>query len=123
MEFYLNFDKSHISAKVFNFLDLNIKEEEAKMNMARLKKGLKLQYKEANAFIETLLRALTLEDGEEDIPFVTKKSEFEDESFHSTLNGGTNTNNKGTSPTDPGEGSSKLKDDLNMVSPRHAVHE
>ena len=57
----------HISVKVFNFLEQNIKEDEARTNLARLTKGLKLQYKEANAFIETLLKALTMEDGDEDI--------------------------------------------------------
>ena len=74
MEFYLNFNKPHISAKVFNFLELNLKDDEAKKNLARLTKGLKLQYKEANAFIDTLLYALTMNDGEVDTPFIIKKS-------------------------------------------------
>ena len=34
--------------------------------MARITKGLKLPYTEANAFIETLLKALTIEDGKAD---------------------------------------------------------
>ena len=69
----------------------NIKKEEAKGNLARLTKGLKLQYKEANAFIDMLLKALTIEDGEEDIPFIIKKNsekEFTDESFNSQVVGG-----------------------------------
>ena len=45
MEFFLNFDKPHISEKVLNFLEININEEEARKNLARLTKGLKLQYK------------------------------------------------------------------------------
>ena len=69
----MNFNKPHISAKVFNFLELNLKDEEAKKNLARLTKGLKLQYKEANAFIDTLLNAITMNDGEEDVPFIIKK--------------------------------------------------
>ena len=32
-----------------------------------------LQYKDANAFIELILKALTIEDGKDDIPFVCKK--------------------------------------------------
>ena len=55
MEFFLNFDKPHISEKVLNFLEININEEEARKNLARLTKGLKLQYKEANAFILTVV--------------------------------------------------------------------
>ena len=73
MEFYLNFDKPHVSEKVFNFLEININEENAKKNLARLAKGQKLLYKEANEFIHTLLKALTIEDGKEDLPFVPSK--------------------------------------------------
>ena len=78
MEFFLNFDKPHISEKVLNFLEINIDEEEARKNLARLTKG---QYKEANAFIDTLLKALSIEDGKEDIPFVPKKTS-EEEKFY-----------------------------------------
>ena len=74
MEFFLNFDKPHISEKVINFLEINISDEEAKGNLARISKGLKLSYKEANAFIDTILKAMTIEDGKADIPFTTKKS-------------------------------------------------
>ena len=49
MEIFCNFDKQHISEKVMNFLEININDEEAKKNFARLSKGLKLPYKEANA--------------------------------------------------------------------------
>ena len=105
MEFFLNFEKPHISVKVFNFLEQNIKEDEARNNLMRLTKGLKLQYKEANACIETLLKALTMEDGAEDIPFVIKKNgddDLGDESLNSVTNGADQANQ-----SDPGEGTSK----------------
>ena len=73
MEFFFNFDKPHINEKVINFLEINIHEEDAKKNLARITKGLTLQYKEANAFIEILLKALTIEDGKPDNPLVPKK--------------------------------------------------
>ena len=73
MEFFLNFDKKEISAKVMDFLEINLNSEEDKKSFARIQKGNKLYYKEANLFIETILKALTIEDGKEDLPFVPKK--------------------------------------------------
>ena len=71
----MNFDKAAISSKVMEFLEISLTHEEDKKSFARLLKGNKLLYKEANAFIETLLRALTIKDGKEDIPFIPKKAE------------------------------------------------
>ena len=48
------------------FLETNLQQEEDKKSFARILKGNKLLYKEANAFIETLLKALTIEDGRVD---------------------------------------------------------
>ena len=73
MEFFLNFDKAAISTKVMEFLEINLHQEEDKKSFARLLRGNKLLYKEANMFIETLLKVLTIEDGKEDQPFVPKK--------------------------------------------------
>ena len=66
----MNFDKSIISSKVMEFLEINLTQDEDKFFFARLLKGNKLLYKEANSFIETLLRALTIVDGKEDLPFL-----------------------------------------------------
>ena len=77
MEFFLNFDKKDISAKVMEFLEINIDQEDDKKSFARILKGNKLYYKEANLFIETLLRALTIEDGKEDKPFSPRKASDE----------------------------------------------
>ena len=123
MEIFLNFEKPHISTKVFNFLEHNFKDDEAKKNLARLSKGLKLPYKEANAFIDSLLCAISLEDGEEDIPFIPKKSGDEDpskdpltdESFQNSLPG-----SNGTIPPQPNEpvqGTSKDKQ-----TPKQSMH-
>ena len=115
MEFFLNFDKPHISEKVINFLEININEEEAKANMARLTKGLKLQYKEANAFIETLLKALTIEDGKSDSPFVPKKPTedgkdvINDESFTGTLPKATKTQDDKSTPPPKKESDERKK--------------
>ena len=65
----MNFDKTTISSKVMEFLEINLIQEEDKKNFARLLKGNKLLYKEANSFIETLLRALTIEDGKADTTY------------------------------------------------------
>ena len=73
----MNFDKLAISSKVMEFLEININQEEDKKNFARLLKGNKLNYNDANAFIVTILRALTIEDGKEDIPFVPRKVQEE----------------------------------------------
>ena len=51
MEFLINFDKTEISSKVMEFLEINLTQEEDKKSFARLLKGNKLLYKEANAFI------------------------------------------------------------------------
>ena len=71
MEFFMNFDKQAISSKVMEFLEINLNQEEDKKSFARLLRGNKLLYKEATAFIETLLRAFTIEDGKEDIPYIS----------------------------------------------------
>ena len=68
----MNFDKTEISTKVMEFLEINLTQEEDKKNFARLLRGKKLLYKEANSFIETLLKALTIEDGKEDTSFVPR---------------------------------------------------
>ena len=73
----MNFDKGVISSKVMEFLEINLTLEEDKKNFARLLKGNKLLYKEANSFIETLLKAITIEDGKEDTPFVLRKVQDE----------------------------------------------
>ena len=54
----MNFDKAAISTKVMELLEINLNQEEDKKTFARLLKGNKLNYNEANAFIETILRAL-----------------------------------------------------------------
>ena len=74
----MNFDKTEISAKVMEFLEINLNQEEDKKSFARLLKGNKLLYKEADAFIDTLLKALTIMDGKEDVPFVPKKDKTEE---------------------------------------------
>ena len=51
---------------------VHLTQEEDKKNFARLLRGKKLLYKEANSFIETLLKALTIEDGKEDTSFVPR---------------------------------------------------
>ena len=73
MELSMNFDKNVIRSKVMEFLEINLTQEEDKNNFARLLKGNKLLYKEANSFIETLLKAFTIVDGKEDTPFVPRK--------------------------------------------------
>ena len=97
MEFYLNFDKDAVSTKVMEFLEINLTNEEDKKSFSRLLKGNKLLYKEANAFIDTLLRALTIEDGKDDIPFVPRKVLDEtivDETFQQSLTGASDPNKK-----------------------------
>ena len=59
---------------MIKFLDSNISDEGIKKSLARISKGNKLQYMEANVIVELLLKAMTIEDGEEDVPIVTKKS-------------------------------------------------
>ena len=49
MELQMNFDKSIISSKVMEFLEINLTQDEDKKNFARLLKGNKLLYKEANS--------------------------------------------------------------------------
>ena len=90
----MNFDKTEISTKVMEFLEINLTQEEDKKNFARLLRGKKLLYKEANSFIETLLKALTIEDGKEDTSFVprtitekTTNDTIADESFQQSLTG------------------------------------
>ena len=51
MEFLINFDKTEISSKVMEFLEINLTQEEDKKSFARLLKENKLLYKEANAYI------------------------------------------------------------------------
>ena len=63
--------------------------------MSRLNKGLKLQYKDANAFIEMILKALTIEDGKEDVPFIPNKITEEEK----MLEGGSDDGS--TAPTQP----------------------
>ena len=77
MKLAMNFDKNIISSKVMEFLEINLNQEEDKKNFARLLKGNKLLYKEANSFIETLLKALTIVDGKDDIPFIPRKAQDE----------------------------------------------
>ena len=49
----MNFNtKTTISSKVMEFLEINIEYDEDKKNFARLLKGNKLPYMEANAFIK-----------------------------------------------------------------------
>ena len=131
MEFFLNFDKTQISLKVLEFLETNLNAEEDKKSFARIMKGNKLQYKEANAFLDTLLRALTIEDGMEDIPFVvTKISDdgFQDESFRQALAGSSGTqtpplDNSNSKDIDPNQDTSAAAtatmkaDKLNNLSP------
>lgn len=69
----MDFDKKETSSKVMEFLKINLKEDEDKKSFSRLLRGNKLLYKEANDFIETLLRALVINDGKEDPPFVPRK--------------------------------------------------
>ena len=73
MDLFMNFDKTTISSKVMEFLEINLTGEEDKKSFSRLLTVNKLLYKEANAFIETLLKALTIEDGKEDTPFLPRK--------------------------------------------------
>ena len=74
MEIFLNFNKGFISEKVINFLDQNILDESIKKSLARIFKGNKLQYMEANVLIDLLLKALIIEDGEEEIPITIKRA-------------------------------------------------
>ena len=70
MEMFMNFNKPIISKNVMEFLEANLKHEDDKTSFTRLLKGNKLLYKEANSFIETLLRSITIADGTENVAFV-----------------------------------------------------
>ena len=60
MEFFLNFNKASISEKVIKFLDSDISDEGIKKSLARISKGNKLQYMEANVIVELLLKAIEM---------------------------------------------------------------
>ena len=84
MELFLNFDKNFISEKVIKFLESNTSDDGIKNSLKRICQGKKLQYMEANVVVDMLLKALTIEDGKEDVPISNKKSNEEllDETFN-----------------------------------------
>ena len=85
------------------FIEANLKNEEDKQSFARLLKGNKLGYKEANSFIETLLRSLTIADGTEDVAFIpankSSQDPLTDETFQQATPGPSGTQ-KTTAPKD-----------------------
>ena len=71
MEIQLNFDKANkklISQNLVKLFESNLKNEEDRNSATRILKGKKLQYMEANSFIQALLSVLSIEDGEDDHP-------------------------------------------------------
>ena len=68
MEIFFNFNKAFISSKVITFLEENITNDEDKKSLAKLKGNKKLPYKEANSLLQSILRAIVIEDGEEEVP-------------------------------------------------------
>ena len=73
MDIQLNFNKSEISLKVTKFLAANLPNDEDKKSILRIEKCNKLNYMDANSLIQAILKAFTIDDGEEDIPIGTQK--------------------------------------------------
>ena len=48
-------------------MDANVTKEEDMKSLARLVKGNKLQYKDANSLVECILKAIVIDDGSEDV--------------------------------------------------------
>ena len=69
MEIFFNFKKSFVSSKVIKFLEENDSNEDDKKSLAKLAKGKKLPYKEANSLLISILKAIVIEDGEEDVAY------------------------------------------------------
>jgi hypothetical protein len=72
MDLQINFDEQEISSNVTKFLAANLPNVEDRNSIRRIEKLYKLNYTEANSLIQAILKALTIEDGEEE-NFIGKK--------------------------------------------------
>ena len=81
MDLQLNFDKKEISSNVTKFLAANLPNVEDRNSIRRIEKLYKLNYMEANSLIQAILKALIIEDGEEENPIGKKSDPLEDMSF------------------------------------------
>jgi hypothetical protein len=72
MNLQLNYDRQEISSNVTKFLAANLPNVEDRNSIRRIEKLYKLNYMEANSLIQAILKALIIEDGEEENPIGKK---------------------------------------------------
>ena len=78
MEFLMDFKKTSISKNVGKFLQDNLKDEKDKESLQNIITEKALLKNDAINLLITILQALTIPDGEEDIPFIIIKKGAED---------------------------------------------